>query len=143
MTQFMLCAVDPEAVVSTKVYFRKLEDREHWLQEIARTLFPGLDVRVPLTTDGVSISDVFTEAHNAVHNGRSIDDTRLKALLPDLVNTCESFVAWWGDDWRDLPLVDTEAMLVSALESQLAAPIGDVYLSWHRGLHDPRPTKAG
>jgi hypothetical protein len=136
MTQFMLCVVDPKASVTTKLALRGIEDHESWLQDVARALFPGRDVRVPQTTEGVSIGDMFTEAHNALYNGGEFNATLLQHLLTEVLKTCKSFALWWGDDWQDLPVISTEAMLLSELKSQLAAPIGDVYLLWNRDMND-------
>lgn len=130
MTQFMLCVPAP-AGVRSKLKFRPISEDEPWLREAARALFPNTaDVRVPQLDSGASISDLFTAAHNAVHNGRGFNSTQLQSVLPEMMNACESFVLWWGDEWSDLPVITTETALRAELEEQLEAAVGDVYLRW-------------
>ncbi|MGN6186978.1 MAG: hypothetical protein ACTHQM_25360 [Thermoanaerobaculia bacterium] len=136
MTQFMLCVLDPEAPMPSQLEFRPIEHCDSWLQEVARALFPRCEVRIPRTKNGISIDGVFTEAHNALYNGREFDVTQLEHVLPEMLNTCKSVALWWGDEWQDLPVISSEAKLLSELKRQLAAPVGDVYLLWNRDVND-------
>lgn len=132
MTQFVLCVPDPAAVLS-KLELRPVGKDDPWLSEMARALFPDeSDVRVPHVKNGLSIGELFTEAHNALYNGRDFSTTQLESVLPEMMNACQSFVMWWGDEWSDLPIVNTETTLLSELEDQLREPVGEVYLKWKR-----------
>ena len=132
MTQFMLCARKPAAESTSRLTFRAVGSDEPWLEEVSAALFPAdATVYVPLV-DGSSIHSVLSDLQNALMSGSSNGILALDAFVRELTTACESFVMWWGDDWRDLPHVRTEAELRAELEKQLADSVGDVYLRWQR-----------
>jgi len=132
MTQFMLCVPDPDAIPS-RLELRRIGDDEYWLCDVAHELFsPTADVRVPMIRHGSSISDVFTEAHNVIYNGGDFRATDLQTLLPEILEVCQTFVLWWGNEWVDLPVITSQEVLWVELEKQLRDEVGDVYLQWKR-----------
>ena len=132
MTQFMLC-VPESASDSSRLQLRRLGPDESWLGKAARAVFPNeADVRVPEVEGGRSIDDVFTEAHDAVYNGRDFGTTRLASLLPEITKSCRAFAAWWGDEWSDLTVAHSAEEIIRETVSQLREQVGDVYLRWWR-----------
>lgn len=144
MTQFLLCVPGPVTAALSQLELRSVANDDPWLSEVARALFPKeSDVRLPRMKNGVAISDLFTEAHNALYNGRELSTTTLESVLMEMMNACESLVLWWGNEWSDLPTVHTQATLLSELKNQLRQPVGDVYLRWERSDELPRPPASG
>lgn len=131
MTQFMLCI--PDTIDAQDVELQPIAGREALLSDAARSLYGSeANVRVPWLRGARGIDEIFTEAHNAVANGRDFATTRLAAFLPGMMHGCRSFALWWGDDWSDLPVVGDESALLSELVDQLREPPGEVYLRWQR-----------
>jgi hypothetical protein len=132
MTQFALCVADPDMYPSGMA-LRTIATEESWLRMAAGDLFPSkATVEVPTLRDGRSIHQVFTEAHDALVNGRDFAETHLSAILPQFLKGCFSLVLWWGDDWSDLGTVDTEAAAYSQIAEQLRDSVGEVYLRLER-----------
>lgn len=132
MTQFMLCVRDP-LKTATSFECCPIAVDDAFLADAKRALFPAhtTDVCVP-RIDGSSVSDVFTEAHNVLYNGRNFNTTALARLLTEITTACVSLAIWWGEDWSDLPVVTSEAALRNELEKQLSERVGDVYLRWNK-----------
>jgi hypothetical protein len=133
MTQFILSVPEP-AVVAAELDFGRRVGRgdESWLEQIARAVFPEeSDVRIPHLKDGRSIGNIFTDAHNALYNGRE-PSAEFRRVLRDMATACRSFVLWWGSDWEDLPTVESESALITEVVRQLRDPVGEVYIRWKR-----------
>jgi hypothetical protein len=108
MTQFILCVPEPGDVAGD-LYFISIREDDDFLTTAARAIFPGeVSIRLPALLKGPSIADVFTDAHNAVYNGLDFSSTRLSAVMDELVHRCRSFALWWGNDWSDLPIIQTQ-----------------------------------
>jgi len=116
---------------SATVVLRGIRKDEEYILEAARALFPREgDVFVPVLPDGRSLSDIFTEAHNAIYRGVDFDRTRLHLIICELFETCRSFAAWWANDWSDLPMFSRRSEVFDEVARQLGEPVGEVYVRW-------------
>lgn len=131
MTQFLLCVPDVARTASF-VELHPVAPGGRLFDAAQALLADPSKARVPQMRDGRSVDDIFTEAHNSVYNGGDFCDTQLSVVLADLTDSCASFLAWWSDDWSDLPTFDSKEDLMLEVLDQLRQPIGDVYVRWQK-----------
>jgi len=132
MSQFVLC-IPETAHATSAVKFREIAPADSFLREAAKELFAEERLaRIPFTTGGGSFADLFTDAHNVVYNGGDFLTTRLSIELPGLLPNCKSVAFWWGNEWRDLPMFDSESDVIAEIVRQLCEPVGEVNLYFGR-----------
>jgi hypothetical protein len=135
MSQFMLVVVDRDAVLpSLAVHLRPLVTGQSLLLRVAEELLTGEERQLcwfPEDDDGTTDA-LFTAAQRELIDGTAFTATRLGALLGQLLPVSGRIILWYGDDYRDLPVVHSAEEVFKQLESQLSRDAGEVYLTFAR-----------
>ena len=82
---------------------------------------------------GHEIDALADDARSQIIVGVPFRETRLGLLLSHAISAGDSFILFWGNDYKNLPCRSSEAMLFSLLSEQLNSTGGanwELYASW-------------